>query len=99
MQGTSVSISILRCDATSSYLGRLPEGDWAPAAMLVMQQYSEDRGRAKLLLKEIDRLAHLLRVLCVGSGKRVRRMSEVVQIIRSRAPVRPGEGPLRAVAR
>ncbi|WP_072372624.1 DUF262 domain-containing protein [Hyphomicrobium sp. NDB2Meth4] len=75
------------------YLGRLPEGDWAPAAMLVMQQYSEDRGRAKLLLKEIDRLAHLLRVLCVGSGKRVRRMSEVVQIIRSRAPVRPGEGP------
>jgi hypothetical protein len=75
------------------YLGRLPEGDWAPAAILAMQQYDDDPVRAKLLLKEIDRLAHLLRVLCVGAGKRVRRLAEVVQFVKSRAPIRPGEGP------
>ncbi len=74
-------------------LGRLPEGDWAPAAILAMQQYADDPERTKLLLKEIDRLAHLLRVLCVGSGKRVRRLADVVQLVSSRAPIRPGEGP------
>jgi hypothetical protein len=73
-------------------LGRLPEGDWAPAAILVMHQYADDPERAKLLLKEIDRLAHLLRVLCLGTGKRVRRLANVVQLVRSRAPVYPGEG-------
>jgi hypothetical protein len=75
------------------YLGRLPEGDWAPAAILSMRHYGEDPQRAKQLLREIDRLAYLLRALCIGSGKRVRRMSDVVQFIKSSAPVRPGEGP------
>lgn len=74
-------------------LGRLPEGDWAPAAILAMHQYADDPSRALLLMKEIDRLAHLLRVLCIGAGKRVRRLADVVQLIKSRAPVRPGEGP------
>jgi hypothetical protein len=75
------------------YLGRLPEGDWAPAAILTMHQYADDPERARLLLKEIDRLVHLLRVLCIGTGKRVRRLSNVVQLVKSRSPVRPGEGP------
>lgn len=75
------------------YLGRLPEGDWAPAAILAMQQYESDPARAMLLLKEIDRLAHLLRILCIGAGKRNRRLADVVQLIKSRAPIRPGEGP------
>ncbi len=75
------------------YLGRLPEGDWAPAAILAMQQYESDPARAMLLLKEIDRLAHLLRILCIGAGKRNRRLADVVQLIKSRAPVQPGEGP------
>ena len=43
------------------YLGRLPEGDWAPAAMLAVQQHADDPERATLLLREIDRLVHLLR--------------------------------------
>lgn len=77
------------------YLGRLPEGDWAPAAMLALQQYGEDPARGNLLLKEIDRLAHLLRLLCVGTGKRVRRFADVIDLIKSRAPVRPEEAPFR----
>lgn len=75
------------------YLGRLPEGDWAPAAILIVHQYADDPERARMLLKEIDRLAHLLRILCLGSGKRVRRLYDVMQLIRSRGPVTPGAGP------
>jgi len=77
------------------YLGRLAEGDWAPAAMLALQQYADDPARGNLLLKEIDRLAHLLRLLCMGTGKRVRRFAAVVELIKSHAPVRPGEGPFK----
>ncbi|MFA5901417.1 MAG: DUF262 domain-containing HNH endonuclease family protein [Hyphomicrobium sp.] len=75
------------------YLGRLTEGDWAPPAILAVHQYAEDPERTKQLLKEIDRLAHLLRVLCLGSGKRVRRLADVVELVKSRAPVKAGEGP------
>ena len=74
------------------YLGRLPEGDWAPAAMLAVQQHADDPKRATLLLREIDRLVHLLRALCLGSGKRARRLGNVVELIKSGAPIRPGEG-------
>jgi hypothetical protein len=77
------------------YLGRLSEGDWAPAAILTLQQYAKDPERATLLLKEIDRLTHLLRLLCLGTGKRVRRLNAVVQLIKSGAPVLPGEGPFQ----
>ena len=76
-------------------LGRLPEGDWAPAAILAVHQYAEDPERATLLLREIDRLVHLLRALCLGTGKRVRRLGNVVALIKSRAPVSPGEGPFQ----
>ena len=77
------------------YLGRLPEGDWAPAAILAVHQYADDPERATLLLQEIDRLVHLLRVLCLGTGKRVRRLGNVVQLIKSGTPVRAGEGPFQ----
>lgn len=75
------------------YLGRLADGDWAPAAILAVHQYAEDPDRARLLLREIDRFAHLLRMLCLGTGKRVRRFAGVLQLVRSRGAVVPGEGP------
>ena len=77
------------------YLGRLPEGDWAPAAMLALQHYAEDPTRGNILLKEIDRLAHLLRLLCAGTSKRVRRFGHVMDLIKSKAPIKPGEGPFQ----
>jgi hypothetical protein len=77
------------------YLERLAEGDWAPAAMLALRQYQDDPVRGTLLLKEIDRLAHLLRLLNVGTGKRARRFAEVVELIKSNVRVQPGEGPFR----
>jgi hypothetical protein len=75
------------------YLGRLPEGDWAPAAILAVHQYADDPKRATMLLKEIDRLVHLLRMLCLGAGKRARRLANAVQLIKSHAALRPGDGP------
>jgi hypothetical protein len=77
------------------YLGRLAESDWAPAAMLAVRQYAEDPQRGTLLLKEIDRLAHVLRLLCYGTNKRKRRFAEVVDLIKSGAPIRPTEPPFR----
>jgi hypothetical protein len=77
------------------YLGRLPEGDWVPAAMLAVHQYADNPERATLLLREIDRVVHLLRVLCLGAGKRVRRLGNIIAHIKSRAPVAPGEGPFQ----
>lgn len=65
------------------YLNRLPEGDWAPAAMLALASWQSDPQRAARLLAEIDRLAHVLRILCAGTGKRVRRFADVVRAIRA----------------
>lgn len=77
------------------YLSRLAEGDWAPAAILALRQYAEDPARGNMLLKEIDRLAHLLRLLCVGTGKRMRRFASVVEFIKAKEPVQPGQGPFQ----
>jgi len=77
------------------YLGRLAEGDWAPAAMLALRQYADDPARGSKLLEQIDRLAHVLRLLCVGTNKRKRRFAEVIEVIKTGAPVGPDVGPFK----
>ena len=69
------------------YLNRLSDGDWAPAAMLALADYQKNPGRAEMLIAEIDRMAHVLRLLCAGSGKRVRRFADIIEVIRSGAPI------------
>jgi hypothetical protein len=73
------------------YLNRLPEGDWAPAAMLALASWERDPQSAARLLAEIDRLAHVLRILCAGTGKRVRRFADVVRDIRAGTALAPGQ--------
>lgn len=65
------------------YLNRMPDGDWAPAAMLVMKDWRRDPARAARLLGEIDRIAHLMRMLCAGTGKRTRRFAEIIEVLRA----------------
>lgn len=65
------------------YLNRLADGDWAPAAMLALKEWQRDPERARFLIAEIDRLAHVMRLSCVGTGKRVRRFTPVVDAIRA----------------
>jgi hypothetical protein len=63
--------------------------------MLALRAYDEDPQRGVMLLKEIDRLAHLLRLLCYGTNKRKRRFADVVDLIKSGAPIRTSEPPFR----
>jgi hypothetical protein len=68
---------------TLTYLNRLPEADWAPAAILALKDWKRDPERAGFLLLEIERMAMLTRLLCAGSGKRVRRFAELIKAMRS----------------
>ncbi|HVX37790.1 MAG TPA: DUF262 domain-containing HNH endonuclease family protein [Hyphomicrobium sp.] len=72
---------------TLRYLNRLPDADWAPAAVLALKQWKRDPDRAAFLLSEVERLAMLTRLLCAGSGKRARRFAELVKAIRSDEPI------------
>ncbi|MBR2535533.1 MAG: DUF262 domain-containing protein [Hyphomicrobium sp.] len=69
------------------YLNRLADGDWAPAAMLALAEREKDPERTALLISEIDRMAHVMRLLCAGTGKRVRRFADIIDVIRSGAAV------------
>jgi hypothetical protein len=80
------------------YLNRLPEGDWAPAAMLALKDWRADPQATGRVLSEIDRLACLLRILCAGTGKRVRRFADVVSAMRS-GEVMTGDHPAFQVTR
>lgn len=65
------------------YLNRLRDGDWAPSAMLVLKMYGQNSANARTLIAEIDRLAYVLRFLCLGTGKRHSRFAAVAKAIRS----------------
>lgn len=69
------------------YLRRLSEADWAPAAILALKDWEKDPKRTAFLIAEIDRLAHVVRLLCSGSGKRVRRFADLLSAIRSGEPI------------
>jgi hypothetical protein len=72
---------------TLRYLNRLPEADWAPAAIVALKDWKRDPDRAAFLLAEIERVAMLTRLLCAGSGKRVRRFAELIKVMRSGEPI------------
>lgn len=64
-------------------LNRLADGDWAPAAMVALKDWPASPANAERSLREIERLAHLLRLLCMGAGKRARRLAIVTEAIRN----------------
>ena len=69
-------------------LNRLNGSDWVPAAMLVIRNHEKNAEwaaeRTHELISEIDRYANLMRLLCVGAGKRQRRFSRIVEALRNR---------------
>jgi hypothetical protein len=50
--------------------------------MACLDRHRGDPAQAPEVLAEIDRLAHLLHVLCLGAGKRARRLADVALAIR-----------------
>lgn len=69
------------------YLNRLADGDWAPAAMLAIKDWERDPERATMLMGEIDRMAHVMRLLCAGTGKRARKFNDIVAAIKAGGPI------------
>lgn len=65
------------------FLGRLNGEEWVPAALLAVRAFRDGSPNAVALLGEIDRLAHLMRLLLIGADKRGRRFAPVVAAIRS----------------
>lgn len=80
------------------YLNRHPEGDWAPAAMLALRNRFDDPDGTERILAEIDRLAHLLRLLCLGAGRRSKRFADVVIAMRN-GEVLDASHPVFAISR
>lgn len=80
------------------YLNRHPEGDWAPAAMLALRNRFDDPAGTERLLGEIDRLAHLLRLLCLGAGRRGKRFADIVTAMRN-GEVLDSAHPVFAISR
>ncbi len=72
------------------YLGRLSGEEWAPAAMLAVGRHLDGDGDGARILQEVDRQAHLMRLLLIGRDKRVRRFAAIAAAIR--AGERVGEG-------
>ncbi len=71
------------------YLNRLNGSDWVPAAMVALAEHKGDEKTATLLLKEIDRLAHVWRLLCLGTGKRVRRFAQFIEAMKAGQALAP----------
>lgn len=77
------------------YLNRLSDADWGPAAMIALKDWEADPAGAERALAEIDRLAHLSRMLCMGGGKRVRRFAELVGLLQSGETLSSSSPPLQ----
>ena len=60
------------------YLHRLNGSEWMPAAMIALRRLSDDPLRVAREIEGIERWAHLLRLLCLGGSKRVRRFADVI---------------------
>ena len=65
------------------YLNRLNGQEWHPAVLAALKKYAGDRGTALRLVRGIDRVAHVTRILCHGSGRRTTRFGHVVRAILS----------------
>ena len=63
------------------YLNRLNGSEWKPAVMLTLHKYSGTPDIALQLIAAIDRFAHLLRVMCQGSGRRTSRFQGIIRAI------------------
>lgn len=66
-----------------AYLSRLNGEEWVPSAMLSIRRHHEGDLSGIEFLSEIDRQAHLMRLLLIGRDKRVSRFSAISAAIRS----------------
>ncbi len=105
--GAHAGVSGLPADAERPlvYLSRLNGEEWVPSAMLSIRRHHEGDPGGIALLAEIDRQAHLMRLLLIGRDKRVSRFAAIAAAIRSGQPAisasmlfQPSREELKAIA-
>lgn len=73
------------------HLGWLRGGDWIPPALQCWLQHGNDPAELAWFLKSLDRLAYGLRILGMGTKRRVARLGNVINALRQGADLRaPG---------
>jgi len=77
------------------YLGRLNGAEWVPCAMQALTQHAEHPERILQHLRHIDRFAHLQRLLCRGSGKRIRAFADVLEAMQAGRDLDAPDSPAR----
>jgi hypothetical protein len=81
--------------ASLSYLGWLKGSDWIPPAMLWWMERGDDAGELAWFLAALDRLAYGLRILGIGTKRRVGRLGSVMQAMRQKQDLKGPASPLR----
>ncbi|MEO1280460.1 MAG: DUF262 domain-containing HNH endonuclease family protein [Pseudomonadota bacterium] len=101
---------ILSSDQASNSLGeetktlllkmrRLNGEDWIPAAMLAVIQAEDEPDVCHRTLLEIDRFAHMLRLMCLGAGRRQTRMAKVCTALQSDDGFRADPHPVFGISK
>jgi hypothetical protein len=80
--------------ASLEYLGWLKGSDWVPPAMLWWLKRGDDPAELAWFLAALDRLAYGLRILSVGTKRRVGRLAAVVQAIHQGQELKDPAGAL-----
>jgi hypothetical protein len=81
--------------ASLRYLGWLKGGDWIPPAILWWSKRGDDAAELAWFLAALDRLAYGLRILGIGTKRRVGRLATVVQAIHQGLDLKGPASPLR----
>jgi hypothetical protein len=76
------------------HLGWLRGGDWVPPALLFWLERGSDPAELAWFLAALDRLAYGLRILGMGTKRRVTRLGQVVQALRQGDDLRGSGSPL-----
>jgi hypothetical protein len=76
------------------HLAWLPSGEWIPPLLLWWTRCGNDAPALAAFLARLDRLAFGLRILGLGSDKRLARMQQVRAAIESGTAIMPGDGAL-----
>lgn len=85
-------------DRLLTYLSRLSGAEWMPAAMLIIRRHGGDVQALTDQLRIVDRLAHNLRLLGTGTGKRVQRFAALTAELRD-GPSATSRGTRYALSR
>ena len=66
-------------------LKRLNGEDWVPAALLVLKHLDSEPKTVETTLGQIERFSYMMRLLCLGSGKRKTKFMPIIRALKASA--------------